>query len=239
MEQRAQPKNQSLRIERWDYRLTFAKTGRARYISHLDLMRTMQRAFKRAGIPIWYTQGFNPHAYLMFPLALSLGTESYVEILDIALTEDWDHDELVKRLNRSMPEGLFFVKAARPVMKHTAIAFSRYEAELETDVTAEEAKHRFDEFMQLDVIEIEKRTKARKGKKPGTKLVDIKPHICAEYSKAEDGLLKLGLRLPSGVDFNLNTGTVFDAFSGKTGVVIKSVYTKRTAIICADGEDYV
>ena len=93
--------------------------------------------------------------------------------------------------------------------------------------------------MQLDVIEIEKRTKARKGKKPGTKLVDIKPHICAEYSKVEDGLLKLGLRLPSGVDFNLNTGTVFDAFSGKTGVVIKSVYTKRTAIICADGEDYV
>ena len=63
----AQPKNQSLQIERWDYRLTFAKKGRARYISHLDLMRAMQRAIKRAGVPIWYTQGFNPHSYLMFP----------------------------------------------------------------------------------------------------------------------------------------------------------------------------
>ena len=82
----AQPKNQSLQIERWDYRLTFAKKGRARYISHLDLMRAMQRAIKRAGVPIWYTQGFNPHSYLMFPLALPLGTESEVEVLDIALS---------------------------------------------------------------------------------------------------------------------------------------------------------
>lgn len=64
------PKNQNLNIERFEYRLVYGKTGRARYISHLDLMRAMQRAFKRADIPLWYTQGFNPHAYLMFPLAL-------------------------------------------------------------------------------------------------------------------------------------------------------------------------
>ena len=51
-------------------RLFFSKKGRAVYISHLDLLRTMQRALKRAGIPVWYSEGFNPRIYLNFPLAL-------------------------------------------------------------------------------------------------------------------------------------------------------------------------
>ena len=66
-------------------RATFEKRRRAKYISHLDLMRCMQRAFKRAGVPIWYTEGFNPHAYLMFPLALSLGCESGCECMDFRI----------------------------------------------------------------------------------------------------------------------------------------------------------
>ena len=51
------PKNQSLVLTRYIYRLTYSKKGRAKFISHLDLMRTMQRAFKRAKLPVWYTQG--------------------------------------------------------------------------------------------------------------------------------------------------------------------------------------
>ena len=161
----AQPKNQSLQIERWDYRLTFAKKGRARYISHLDLMRAMQRAIKRAGVPIWYTQGFNPHSYLMFPLALPLGTESEVEVLDIALTEDWDCERLVKQLNSSMPEGLYFVKAAAPVMKHIEIARAEYEISIGFDIPAEKALELFEQFVSRDVIEIQKRQKPKKGRK--------------------------------------------------------------------------
>ena len=114
-----QPKNQALRIERFEYRLVFAKKGIARYIPHLDLMRAMQRVFKRARIPLWYTQGFNPHAYLMFPLPLSLGIESEVELLDVALIEELDTEELKDRLNSTMPEGLSIISAGKPVMKHT------------------------------------------------------------------------------------------------------------------------
>lgn len=235
----AQPKNQSLRIERWDYRLTFAKTGRARYISHLDLMRTMQRAFKRAGIPIWYTQGFNPHAYLMFPLALSLGTESEVEILDIALIEDWDFEKLVERLNSSMPEGLYFVKAARPVMKHTEIAFAEYEIEAEFNVPSVQASELFKDFAALEIIEIEKRTKPKKGRKPGTKLVDIKPHIDVRGTEIRGERLWINMVLPAGVNFNLNTSVVMDAFCDKMQVEMKSVYTKRTKIICENGGDFI
>ena len=68
-------------------RAVFAKRGRAKYISHLDLNRCMQRVFKRSGIPIWYTEGFNPHIYITFALPLSLGYESGVEIMDFNITE--------------------------------------------------------------------------------------------------------------------------------------------------------
>ena len=233
------PKNQNLIIERWDYRLTFAKEGRARYISHLDLMRTMQRAIKRAGIPIWYTQGFNPHAYLMFPLALSLGTDSRIEILDIALTEDLPFDEVVEKLNSSMPEGLYFVSAARPVMKHTDIAFAEYIIEADFDIPVEEAYEKFKQFIHQDVIEVEKRTKPKKGRKAGVKLIDIKPHIDLINISADKEKLIVELRLPAGGEFNLNTSVVIDAFCSFAATNIVTQYTKRTKILTASGENFL
>ena len=232
------PKNQNLIVERWECRLTFAKEGRARYISHLDLMRTMQRAIKRARVPIWYTQGFNPHMYLMFPLALPLGTDSRTESMDISLTEDIPFDRLLGMLNSSMPEGLYFVKAARPVRKHTDIAAAEYTIEAVTDIPAEQALEKWQEFMAQEEINIEKRTKPKKGKKAGTKTVDIKPHITVVSAEAGDGRLLIGLRLPAGVEFNLNTGVVTEAFCAFSGVRLTDVYTKRTKILCADGEEF-
>ena len=69
-------------------RLRFRKTGRAVYISHLDLMHTMQRAFSRAGYELKYSEGFNPHLYITFALPLSLGMESDYEVLDTRVTDD-------------------------------------------------------------------------------------------------------------------------------------------------------
>ena len=81
-------------------RATFKKTGRAKYISHLDLNRCMLRTFRRSGLPIWYTEGFNPHPYYAFALALSLGFESECEILDFNITDDnMSMEEIRDRLN--------------------------------------------------------------------------------------------------------------------------------------------
>ena len=66
-----------------EVRLRFSKTGRLKYISHLDINRAMSRALKRAGIPLWYTEGFNPHPYMSFSLPLSLGVESLCESVDL------------------------------------------------------------------------------------------------------------------------------------------------------------
>ena len=61
-------------------RIWFKKMGMSRYVSHLDLMRAMTRAIRRANLPLWYTEGFNPHPYMTFALPLSLGMESLCEI---------------------------------------------------------------------------------------------------------------------------------------------------------------
>ena len=78
-------------------RIRFEKTGRAVYVSHLDLMRTMQRAFLRAGFPLAYSEGFNPHAILSMALPLSVGTESVCELMDFRLREPADPAVLPER----------------------------------------------------------------------------------------------------------------------------------------------
>ncbi len=64
-------------------RVFFSKTDRAKYISHLDLNRVMQGAIKRAKLPVWYTEGYNPHMYVQFMLPLSLGQEGVREAMDL------------------------------------------------------------------------------------------------------------------------------------------------------------
>ena len=71
-------------------RVFYEKTGRAKYISHLDINRCMQRALRRAEIPVWYTEGFNPHPYTTFALPLSLGYESLCETMDLRITRMMD-----------------------------------------------------------------------------------------------------------------------------------------------------
>ncbi len=228
------PKNQNLIVERFEYRLVYSKTGRARYISHLDLMRTMQRVFKRAGIPLWYTQGFNPHAYLMFPLALPLGTDSCVEILDVALVEELGFDEIKERLNDAMPEGLRIESVAKPVMKHTEIASAEYQIRFTCNCDAGKARELFLDFLGQDKIEIEKRTK-----KKGVNLVDIKPHIKLVSLSVENDEVVADLILPAGNSFNLNTSAVMEAFCRVKEVEIDSIYTERTKIMTESGENFI
>ena len=88
-------------------RLLFEKTGNAVWISHLDLMRLFQRAFKRGGLALTHTQGFNPRPSVSIALPLSVGTQSRCELLDFELDgEAVSCDEILKRLNSSLVEGI-------------------------------------------------------------------------------------------------------------------------------------
>lgn len=90
-----------------EIRLRFSKTGRAKYISHLDINRAFSRAFARANINLWFTEGFNPHPYMSFSLPLSLGVESMCENVDIRLLDDDISNEEIKiKMNSVLPEGI-------------------------------------------------------------------------------------------------------------------------------------
>ena len=96
-------------------RLLFEKTGEAVYISHLDLMRIFQRAFRRADIMIWHSQGFSPRAYVSIAMPLSVGASSRCEILDFEV-EDGSVDlrTLPQKLNRTLPRARFAGLRIRP-----------------------------------------------------------------------------------------------------------------------------
>lgn len=88
-------------------RLLFEKTGNAVWISHLDLMRVFQRAFKRAGLPLTHTQGFNPRPSVSIALPLSVGVESICELLDFDLDgETFTCEEICNRLNQTLVSGV-------------------------------------------------------------------------------------------------------------------------------------
>ena len=106
-------------------RLKFIKTGRAVYISHLDLMRTMQRVFSRAGISLKYSEGFNPHAKISIILPLTVGTHSECEYMDFALAEETDLSALPERLNAFMPEGIRAVEAYEAACKGAELRWLR------------------------------------------------------------------------------------------------------------------
>ena len=88
-------------------RLLFEKTGNAIWISHLDLMRLFQRAFKRAGLPLTHTQGFNPRPSVSIALPLSVGVESVCELLDFDLdNNNATCDQILTLLNQTLVEGI-------------------------------------------------------------------------------------------------------------------------------------
>lgn len=119
------PKGNLLREPR-AIRIKFAKKGKLRYISHLDLCRTLNSAFLRSGVPIWYTQGFNPRPKMVFALTVSVGAESEAEFLDIRITHEMSESEIAKRLQGVLTADLEILEVYRPTTKLQEVAESEY-----------------------------------------------------------------------------------------------------------------
>ena len=93
-------------------RIRFARDESARYLSHLDTVRLFSRTFRRAGLPVAWSQGFNPHPVMTFALPLAVGVSSVCEYADIGMTETVDPAEAIIWINRFLPEGYRVVAAA-------------------------------------------------------------------------------------------------------------------------------
>lgn len=147
-------------------RIKFRKTGRLRYISHLDLDRTVRTALVRTKIPVWYTEGFNPHAKMVFAQPLPLFAESECELLDIKITEKMSFDEIKNRLRAVFTDELYVTDVYTPRDKFTDIAYAEYR--ISGDFTVDRDK--IDAFLSGD-INVVKKTKS------GEKTVNIRSQI--------------------------------------------------------------
>ena len=142
-------------------RILFEKKGNAIWISHLDLMRLFQRAFKRAGLPLTHTQGFNPRPSVSIALPLSVGVESSCELLDFDLDGDKVANRIVRgKLNDYLLPGIRVIKVYDNGQKIKNLALLDTVVTLEYDNgVPEDAVSKLTEFFRRDEILVEKKTK--------------------------------------------------------------------------------
>lgn len=153
-------------------RMKFAKEGRAKYISHLDLMHAMQRSMARCDMPLWFTEGFNQHAYVSVALPLSTGYSGEWELLDFNLLSESVPVNAVEALNAVFPEGLRAIEIyplSDGGMPLRDITWSKYRITWSfADGVPREFVKDVSELFTRDTIEIVKRSKR------GEKLVNMR-----------------------------------------------------------------
>lgn len=155
------------------HRVAFTKADTAKFISHLDLMRTFQRSFLRADIAIKHTEGFNPHAFVSIPLPLSVGFSSSCEVLECQVL-DTPLDEVPARLNAALPAGITVQRcyeAARPVKD---LSYVNYIVTMEYEAGAPfGAESAIQELLARDTLVMEKRSKKAKSGKVEVDLIPL------------------------------------------------------------------
>lgn len=170
-------------------RLLFHKTGRAKYISHLDLMRTFQRAFQRADLAIKHTEGFNPHPFISILLPLSLGFSSQCEILEFQLLDETALEQVPARLNAVLPEGITVERCYVGGRKTKELTFVEYRLTLVyDDAVPAGAAQAWKEMLNRESLEVAKKSKKSKT---GETIVDIIPLMKSFDLKEQDGEIVL------------------------------------------------
>ncbi len=155
-------------------RLLFEKLGRSVWMSHLDTMRLFQRAFKRGGLNLKHTQGFNPRPSVSIALPLSVGVESYCELLDFDLDgQSVPHEEICRRLNEVLVEGVRVRQVYGDGRKIGQLSLLDCKVTLEYDAgVPADAVEKIRALFRRDSLPMEKKTKN------GTVEQDIIPMIC-------------------------------------------------------------
>ena len=215
-------------------RIWFNKTDSAKYISHLDLTRCMIRAFRRTDIPLWYTEGFNPHPHLVFGLSLPLGVEGLREPLDIRLNDDtYPTERVIEQLNSVTVPGIEFLEIAEPINKPLEIHSGKYSVKIPCETSAEELCKTI-----LNTVKNEAITYEKKVKKGGFKTINVSEHIkyfTASYNKNE---VILTFNLPAGNDFTINPVSFCNALFEKIGKKDMLHRITRHKLLMKDGTEF-
>ena len=216
-------------------RLRFRKTGDLQYISHLDLQRVMSRVLIRSGVPIWFTQGFNPHPKMVFGMPLSVGAQSECEYLDVKIDRKISLSEILERLNAEVPREMHFKAAYYPSSKLSDIALVKYVIEISEPRIDSALAEETVKLLTASPLIMMKRTKS------GEKEVDVTSFIKSVSVSAEK-TLKVTVTLAGG-EGSLNPEMLVTAMREKLGVLKNypevGTYTiMRTNVYFADGREF-
>jgi radical SAM-linked protein len=210
--------------------LEFAKTGAAKYISHLDLQRAFSRAIRRSGLPVKLSEGFNPHYVVSFASALSLGMESDCECVEMALAQQVSAEEFLLNIARALPPGLVAKQAVR--LRDSApklmAALSEADYEMPIDLSrVDDLKRSVEDVLKQEEILA---VKVSGGKE---KQIDIRPMIKA-LTVYNDRLV---MRLSAAQTGSLKPDMLLDVIEKQTDKLERRV--KRTALYTQIGSETV
>lgn len=201
------------------YVMEFSKTGTICYTSHLDVMRLFKRCFKRAGIALAYSQGFNPHPKMGFAQPLSLGYEALQEYIEFETSEQRDPQELLEAMRGVMPEGIDLLACTRQEKERKSLSAltcaARYEVYIPSDAAPDDCERLAEAYLAQERIVTLKKQK----KKKELKEVDIKPMIRQfTAASAEEGGMVLTMLLDQGSTSNLSPELVISTFLSFAGI---------------------
>lgn len=206
-------------------RIWFNKKGMSRFISHLDLMRTMTRAIRRSKIPLWYTEGFNPHPYMTFSLPLSLGMESECESMDIKIEGEIKNEEILSLLKSSMPSGIEITAVTDPVSDPKFISFGKFEISFYDVSDKESLVALINDKLSKDELIVQKLSK--KGRRKILKDINLIEYVKEYSTETEDDCVKLFVTLPAGSTTNINPSLLADEIQKSLGEEITYVILRK------------
>jgi radical SAM-linked protein len=175
-------------------RVTFTRGPQVKYISHLDITRMWERVFRRAGLPLAYSQGFSPHARIAIAAPLATATTADAELLDVELDRRMDPEYAMQCVRRQLPAG-FEVREVEEVPAQwralqAAVRYSEYTATLATDLPPAELQERLDALLRADTLP-RQRMRDREVRR-----YDLRPLIDRLWLKSHQaGQVVLGMRL--------------------------------------------
>ena len=206
-------------------RIWFKKMGMSRYVSHLDLMRAMSRTLRRAKVPLWYTEGYNPHPYMTFALPLSLGMESLCESMDIRIEGESTNEDIFEMLKGSMPPGIDIISVDEPQYDPKHISFGEFDILFDCDKKADNLKVLIEDMLSKDELIVQKLGK--KGRNKVLKDINLIEFI-KSYSVSVFGeRVKVTITLPAGPTTNVNPSLLADEIQKRSGDVSYTIIRKK------------
>lgn len=220
-------------------RIRFSKTDRAKYMSHLDLNRLMLRLIKKSQLPVWFTEGFNPHAYITFALPLPLGQEGLNESMDLCIEGDVTNETIKDSLSATLPPGFAISRVYDVADAPKNIAFALYEITLIL-APCQDAETLANEFNSLvKNTELKAKKLGKKGRKKVEKEVVLNPLVAYFEAKDLEGKIQITATLAAGSTSNLNPDLLITSLQEKSGVRIELARTVRRDILKGDFKVFV